>query len=90
MSDAPPASWGALREALACIEPQCVQEAIVEQLRYTQPEGPVYKFLTRTLELANISQDAYRRLRPERSDLCPRHDLGQDDEECTCMTNKDD
>ncbi len=57
----PPASWSALREALAAASPEAIRNAVVVQLEYSQPTADVYNFLTRTLELASYQRHAAAR-----------------------------
>jgi len=47
-----PASWDCLSQALKALDSETVVSAIVTQLKYSQPSGEVYEFLSRTLQLA--------------------------------------
>ena len=50
ISKTPPASWSMLTKALAAIDAESIQRAIV--IQHGQPHAEVYDYLTRTLDLA--------------------------------------
>ena len=53
METNPPASWGALKEALQSLPSKNIQTAIDVLLTYKQPSADTYRFLNRVLELAS-------------------------------------
>ena len=55
----PPASWDALKDALAAVDPNKIQCAIAVQLEWSQPSADVYNFLTRTLDLCCINHKPF-------------------------------